>query len=249
MTTEPGSVEPSEPSPRGRIRRHAPWRRSLTREGVTPAQFAFQIVVVTVGVYVAILLQDQADRRSRKAAADRALAAVNLELAEDESNLRAVLEHQDRLYQALGRIATAVRTAEASDSILGELIGPQLPVNTTFFSRRAAYSALVSSGLLEFISNTKLRLQVAEIYARDYERLERNGALYDEIYQAVFWEPVLQYWDYEQGRRIETTEDAAIRVSNGAHRARAFSEHYRALLRTEMRSVAALRVSISRYLD
>ena len=177
-------------------------RFSLARQGITLGQFAFQLVIVAVGVYAAIVLQDRADRRSREAAAARMLAAIDLELSQDQAAIEQITTVQRDLERTFSALAVAVRAREGGDDVLQRLLGPDMPRNRTFFSRRAAYSTLVSAGHLEYIQDTALRLQLAQVYEHDYVRLHRNGELYDDIFQEVFRRALLDYWDYELRRPI-----------------------------------------------
>lgn len=241
-----GTSRDSASTPAQQLRRQRGWNTRLARQGITPAQLGFQILIVTIGVYIAIVLQDQADQRSRAQAAAQALATIELELAEDQQTIAQILEVQKRLVLTYRNLATVVRS-NAQDTVLQRLLGPDLPRNLTFFSRRAAYSALVSGGHFEFIADSGLRLRLAQVYEHDYIRLDRNGVLCDEIFQDVFRRAALNYWDYERKRPVAAEAGAAIQLANASHRMSEFSEYYQDLLRAELGAIEELRTRIAIY--
>ena len=62
-------------------------RKRIASEGITPLQFAFQLVVVLLGVYLAIHFESKAEDRSRQAEALAMLGNVLGELELDEEEL------------------------------------------------------------------------------------------------------------------------------------------------------------------
>ena len=220
----------------------------LTQSGVTWAQFIFQLVIVTAGVYIAIVVQDKADNLARTGKAEEALKALSLEIAEDRVTLRSIIDGQEAGTATFAALASAVRGRPTSDSVLKRLLGPDMPRNLTFFSRRAAYSTLVASGGLQYIESAQLRLKMAQVYEHDYVRLDRNGEIADDLFQNVFRRALLNYWDYSEQRPISAEPAAAIAVSNAAYRMVDFSGYYRQLLIVQEANDHALQQAIDSYL-
>ncbi len=223
------------------------WRR-LARQGITWPQFAFQLVIVTAGVYLGTVVQERADQRGRREASLRALVALRSEVTEDEANLREVIASQAKLTAGYRGLAAAVRNPAAPDSLIERLVVRETTPNPTFYSRRAAYSTLVSSGLLQYVADTDLQLTLANLYEQHYVRLERNGELIDDAFQNVFKRGLLDYWDYSRRRPISRTEAAAVRASNAAQRMVTFSEYYQNLLDNELKLVTGVRHRLEVYL-
>lgn len=223
-------------------------RGSLASQGITLAQLLFQLVVTIVGVYIAIVLQDTADQRSHARAADHTLHAIEAELAADEENLGRIIEAQREQSLRLMDLARAVRDASTTDTTLYRLIVFESAPNRTFFSRSAAYATLVSTGQLEHVNDETLRLALAHIYEHDYDRLRLNGELSDAVWQNVFRQAQLDYWDYETRRRIPGDAQSAIGVSNAAHRVAVFSRNYVDIMETTRERVRSTRALVAAYL-
>jgi hypothetical protein len=223
-------------------------RSSLSSQGITVAQLAFQLVVTIVGVYIAIHLQDAADQRMRTRAADRTLAAIHLELGQDEQGIEAIIREQRNLVDAARRLAAAVRNPATEDTVLERLIERELIPSRTFFSRAAAYATLLSAGQLEFVRDQQVRLALAQIYEHDYVRLERNGEVSDGIHD-VFRHSIVDYWDYHLHRPIASRENADIVLSNAIHRVVAFSGYYQGLLEQQRAVIQEARGRIADHRD
>ena len=219
----------------------------LRADGVTAAQFGFQLLIVIIGVYVAIWVQDRVERRSRTQAASRTLEAMNLELAQDENALVNIIAVQARLRERASQLIDLVRSDQPADSAIAQIVNSEDIRNRTFFSRRAAYSTLLGGDRLEYVTDAQLRLRIAELYEHDYTRLSRNGDLYDEIYQTTLRRALLEYWDYKHGRPIPAGREAAVQLSNAAWRVVDFSTYYEGLLRAQLQAVREIRKRLTEY--
>ncbi len=62
-------------------------KKNLTSQGITPYQFAFQFVVVILGVYLAIVFEGKAEDRARANDANAMLVRVLSELTLDEGEM------------------------------------------------------------------------------------------------------------------------------------------------------------------
>ena len=223
-------------------------RGGLASQGITFAQFAFQLVVTIAGVYIAIHLQDGADQRSRSRAAQRTLTAIEAELGADESNFDTIIAAQRAQIEYVGRVATAVRDPNIADSTLYRLLVVESTANRTFFSRGAGYATLLATGQFEHVDDQRLRLALAQIYEHDYDRLRLNGELSDGIFQDVYRRAQLNYWDYEARRRIPDSAAAAVALSNAAHRMQAFGGRYIEVMEISRERVRQTRRLVADYL-
>lgn len=223
-----------------------PWTAKLSGQGITPAHFCFQLVVVTIGVYIAILVQARTQRRDHVDAASRMLVAINAELAQAARDITATRAGQASVRNTLEEFAREARDA-APDTAISRMVRTKAFKNLTFYSQTAAYTTLIGSGQLEYISDANLRLQLAQLYEHDYQRLTRNGELIDEVFQHVFRAALLEYWDYAGDRPIGTDPHAAVRLSNGALRSAELSTYYDGILEDELARIADLRKNIESY--
>lgn len=223
-----------------------PLNAKLATQGITLAQFCFQLVVVTIGVYIAILVQARSQRQEHVEAATRMLKVIDAELAQSAVDVTKTRVGQATIRSMLEEFAREARDA-APDTAISRMIRTKGFKNTTFYSQKAAYTTLIGSGQLEYISDAGLRLQLAQLYEHDYQRLARNGDLIDDVFQHVFRAALLEYWDYAGDRPIGTDANAGVRLSNGALRSAELSTYYDGILEEELARIADLRSKIGAY--
>ena len=163
-------------------------RKKLSSQGITPAQFGFQFVVVLLGVYLAIFFENKAEDQSREADARTLLANVLSELELDEGEILG--RRQDQLEAATAAESMMDLLAKASpadDAVMDSIMNEPWVFNPTVFPRRSAYSALVASGNMGYLSDTDLTLRLANLYEHHYVRLVRHGDWTDKISYDHFW--------------------------------------------------------------
>lgn len=174
------------------------WSRKLSRQGITLEQFVFQLLIVSIGVWLAIIVGERTTRVERRSQAAATLASVLRQLDQDHREMRRVLRGQRSNAGAVRRFLAEAGTASPRDSVLHAALFVEWRPNETFFPRRAAYTMLVTSGQLQHIEDEQLRLQLAELYDRDYVRLSDDGKLLDSVTQTFrtavndWWNPALQ---------------------------------------------------------
>jgi hypothetical protein len=224
------------------------WTAKLSGQGITVPQFCFQLVIVTIGVYIAILVQAQSQRRDHIDAASRTLAVIDAELAQSARDISAARAGQAVIRSMLEEVAKEARDA-APDTAISRMVRMKMTKNTTFFSQKAAYTTLIGSGQLEYISEPGLRLQLAQLYEHDYDRLTRNGELIDDVFQHVFRAALLEYWDYARDQPIGTDPNAGVRLSNGALRSVELSTYYEGILAQSLQRISDLQRNIEQYIQ
>ncbi len=226
--------------------RNRNWLNRLAANGITPAQFLFQLLIVTAGVYIAILVQDRAENRARHRSAQVMLRALGQELVSDERSIQEIIVSQENLQNNMDRLAADARNGPP-DTTIATLLATRSLASRTFFFRRAAYATLLSSGNLQYIDDAQLRLRLAQVYEQDYSRLQVNGDIGDQIYQGLFHPALLRYWDHLEQRRISESGDAAIELSNACLRVKEFSIFYVNLLRDQLNTLRDLRSSVEEH--
>jgi hypothetical protein len=228
--------------------RNRNWLNRLAANGITPAQFLFQLLIVTAGVYIAILVQDRAENRGRQRSAQVMLNALGQELVSDERSIQEIIASQEQLQSNMDKMAADARNGPP-DTVIATLLASRSLASRTFFFRRAAYASLLSSGNLQYIDDPELRLRLAQVYEQDYSRLEVNGDLADQIYQGLFHPTLLRYWDHLRQRPIPDSADAAIQLSNACLRVKQFSIFYVELLREQLNTLRDLRGSVESHVS
>jgi hypothetical protein len=226
-------------------------KRRLSSQGITPEQFFFQFVVVLLGVYLAILVEGKAEDRSRAEDARVMLAAVLAELDADELEIREMRETHLGLQQASEDLLDLLAIASpAEDGGIRTLLTGALLFNPTVFPRRAAYSGLVASGNIGYISNPELPLSLANLYEHHYVRLQNMGEWTDRIMEEVFWPTAnAEFWDRQQGQLREHGREANIGFWNLVDQKRQAHSNYVLRLDAVLIQVQDLKESIQGYLD
>ena len=175
-------------------------RKKLRLEGLTASAVLFDFFIVLAGVYVAIFFDQLVEDRERAEQAQVSLYAVMDELDRDEQDIRGVLEVQAERLEAYAEIERALEHPEADAIVLNDLLRNRISPNRTFFPRRSAYSVMLASGQFMHIRDERLRLQLTDLYERDYERLVYNGEVFDEVHQVELQRAIVAHWDYKRHR-------------------------------------------------
>ena len=189
------------------------WRSRLAAQGITLHQFVFQLVVVTIGVFIAVALQSRAENRAHREDAAHMLEAIDAELGKDLQEIDIVRKNREDHGEGPRVILQETRTQDL-DTMVQRKVREGLHFNRTFFSRRAAYSTLLSSGLLGYVTDPRLRLELAQLYEHDYVRMTNNGDAADKIWQTVFRAALNDYWDFDHGHPIDTGAGARVHMAN-----------------------------------
>jgi hypothetical protein len=225
------------------------FRSRLARQGITVEQFAFQFVVVLLGVYLAIFFESKAEERALQADARATLVNVLQELRTDQADIEETLAEQADLGEASAALRDLLAIASpAEEPAIDSLLSGRLAFNPTVFPRRAAYSALLSSGRFAAITSDELTLSLADLYEHHYPRLENLGELYDENYLDEFYHLAQTHWDFSGQRLIERGGASNVVLRNAAERHRVFGNAYQSQLASTLEAVRAVSDRIEAYL-
>src|SRR5687768_16331629 len=121
-----------------------PLTTRLAGQGITPWQFCFQLVVVTIGVYIAILVQARTQNRDHVESASRMLRAIDAELEQSARDITTTRDGQATVRSALAEFAGEARNA-GPDTMISRMIRTKAFKNHTFYSQRAAYTTLIET--------------------------------------------------------------------------------------------------------
>ena len=227
-------------------------RKRMFSQGISLEQFAFQFVVVLLGVYLAIFFENKAEDRSRAADARAMLVNVLGEMELDEEEILDRRQAQVETVRAAETLMDLLATASpAEDAAIDSIMsGPSWPSNPTVFPRRSAYSALVAGGNMGYLSDTDLTLRLANLYEHHYVRLVNHGDWTDRITYDHFW-PVVngQYWDKAHGRLVQRGEEANLGFWNLVHQRGRVAGKYIIRLDELLVELRAIKASLQVYLD
>ena len=149
-------------------------KKKFTSQGITLEQFAFQFVVILLGVYLAVVFEGKAGDRSRRGDADAMLATVLRELALDEQDMEVVLEGKREMARGFASFADLlVNPSQNDEAAIDSLLTGMF--DATVFPRRSAYTALLASGDLGYIAERDLSLLLVDLYEHHYVRLANLG--------------------------------------------------------------------------
>jgi hypothetical protein len=135
-------------------------KKRFVLQGITLEQFAFQFIVILLGVYLAILFEGKGEDRSREAEAEAMLLSVLSELNSDEEEMEDVIDAQRERAQGYATVADLLATASTADeAAIDSFLGGPRSYNATVFPRRSAYTALLANGNLGYVSGGDLALR------------------------------------------------------------------------------------------
>ena len=225
-------------------------RKRIASEGITPLQFAFQLVVVLLGVYLAIHFESKAEDRSRQAEALAMLGNALGELEWDEEELGRVIQRDREIHDTFVHMQDLLTVASDAEEPALDSILVFLTYLDTPFLRGSAFAALVSSGDIGYIPESDLALRLANLYEHQYDRLRNHGRLMDDTVQDAFWLPVrTTFWDFRYGRFLNRGEEANAVFWNLADGQRRQAESYLNRLEETLGEVTAVKESLAAYLN
>jgi len=225
-------------------------RERLTSQGITWEQFAFQFVIVLLGVYLAVSFERRVEERGRREDAHEMLGRVLAELRLDEAEIRDVVaeaEGKAAAYDSLS-VLMADGSNRFGDEIQSLLFGP-LFVTHTVFPRMAAYTAMVSGGYLTAIPDQDLAMRLANLYEHTYGRLVHNGEVVDQTNISAGADFRTQ-WDYDRRAFLTPGLNGTALARNAMRiRTRVYCDWYAgALLPETLTQVTALRTELEAHL-
>jgi hypothetical protein len=225
--------------------------RRLVRQGITLEQFGFQFVVVLLGVYLAIVLENCAQDRAEEEQANAMLADVLLEIQDDEREIQAVLAAQRELQEAYGALEAYLITASLADEPgIDSLFTGPLSFNPTAFPRRAAYSSLVASGGIAAITSKPLALQLVSLYEHYYTRLIYVGELSDKNLVEAFGNVKdTEGWDSSRRKLVRRGPDENVLFRNAARSQQFMAGMYVDRLTETLAALQQVKAGVLGYLD
>lgn len=217
-----------------------PWKR-----------LAAEAVVIVASVYLAIVLEGNAQDRERADEATAALAQLLDELQEDRADISEIRAEQENLaghYRAL--LDWIAEPASMPGDSVQESLDHIVTSNRTMFPRSSAWTTMVASGQLTELDNPALVTRLGNLYENINDRLEYNGRYYDSDLSNFTFGDVASIWD-TQTRRFLTRDTMTLAGFRNRLRIMylAWNQYYLALLDEYEAEVEGLIAAVGEHLE
>jgi uncharacterized protein DUF6090 len=169
--------------------------------------------LIVVSVYVAIVLQDLSDRRTKRNEAKEVLGQMLLEMKSDQTILEEVLEEQhmlSRQYSNVDRWLSYSLSDMPYDSI-GQALAIIKFTNRTHYPQDAAWRTMVASGELSYLKAPVLVTKLGELFETRNERVDYNGEEYDRLLNNMIHQNMNEIWDPFTKRFFEESEKSIMK--------------------------------------
>lgn len=194
-----------------------------------------EIVIVVIGVYIGIYLGDLQERQKLVFESNQSLIALENELRSDLNRLDEVVAFQKARSNALQEIMDLLGQEDIDTQALGTALRKIRGGNDTLYSNRSAYQTMTAADYLIAISDETLRLQIARLYEREFDRQAVNSNFYDGAHQAFIGTSVPENWDQFDFHFFNRTGDEPVRLRNNTMHLFSWNSFYTRLLENVVR--------------
>lgn len=151
-------------------------------------RFALQFTAILVGVLVAFSLNNWGDRQKEKRLERFYVEELISNLNADVEHLNEIIEKQQTKQTTLDTLLQIMPTATLEDKPAIDALYATTRGNDTFFPAVGAYSAMISEGALNLLSNKSLVTSLVELYEYYYVRLSYLGTVLDGETERITWD-------------------------------------------------------------
>lgn len=223
----------------------------MSNGGIPWKRLAAEAVVIVASVYLAIVLEGNAQDRERGEEATAALAQLRDELREDRADIGEVRAEQEFL--ASNYLSLMDWLAEPA-SMPGDSVQVALDhvalSNRTMFPRSASWATMVASGQLTELNNPALVTRLGNLYENINDRLIYNGEYYDSDLSTFIFRAVFSTWDSYTSRLLSEDPGALATLRNQLRfMYSAWNQYYLTLLDEYEAEVEALITEVGEHLD
>ncbi len=214
----------------------------LRRRGRAGAvDYAYQILIVIIGVFLGISFESMASERERTLKAHAALDRLVEDLRRDDADMSRIIEQQRGQSRDFTEIATWLATtsetrSERIDSLLAKVV-----TSLTVYPRRGIYTSMITSGQIGLLPED-VAASVVNLYENIYTRLAANGEHYDYSLERDFLPSYANAWDPAVQALITSDPAERARFRNHLLLMREWSSYYSDLVvqgQEEVRKVLA----------
>lgn len=176
-------------------------RQGLLAEGKTGKYFKYaigEIILVVIGILIALGINNWNENRKTEIKLHQFLISLKSDLRSDLNEIEIVMDDQINRSNLMSEAIElsnnpSVEEIVSKDSTEYYVLGR----NFTFFPTVGSYNTAVSAGLIDNLSDEKLKRSILKLYEHLYTRLDHNGVVLDERTSQLDWE-ARQYIDYSQ---------------------------------------------------
>ncbi len=140
-------------------------------------------LLIVISVYVAIVLQDLSDRKTKRNEAKEVLGQMLLEMKSDQAILQEVLDEQHMLSVQYGNIDRwlSFKLPDMPFDSIDQALDIIKYTNRTHYPQDAAWRTMVASGELSYLKAPELVSGLGELFETRNERIDYNGEEYDRL--------------------------------------------------------------------
>ena len=171
-----------------------------------------EIILVVIGILIALGINNWNENRKTKEQIKQFLISLKSDLKNDLDEINIVTEAQMMRYKRTTEAIELSKIPNLKTRLLNDSVTYYNPGNNfTFFPTVGSYNAAKNAGLIDNITNDKLKRNLLNLYEHLYERVTYNGEILDERTGQVEWES-RRYWDilkknYAFDKQALTDED------------------------------------------
>ncbi len=219
--------------------------------GIPWKRLAAEAVVIVASVYLAIVLEGNAQAGERAEEARAALAQLRDELREDRADIGDVRAEQEALS---GHYVALLDWFGEPASMPGDSVQVSLDhvvnSNRTMFPRSSAWTTMVASGQLTELGDPALVTRLGNLYENINPRLIYNGEYFDSDLSVLAFGSIVSIWDFHAGRLL-TRDVGALAEFRNRLRAmyHAWNQYYLALLDEYEAEVEGSITAVSEHLE
>lgn len=174
-----------------------------------------ELLIVVFGVYIGIYLGDIQAARQQMIETNVALEALESEMRSDLLRLDEVIAIQTNRVREQKELIE-LWSDETSDHAE---VAPRLELvfrdNSTFFPNRSGYRAMQEGGYLAALPDENLRLTLARLFEREYNRQDQNAEFYDELGFDFSLFVLPTHWDRVSNRPLGNRADSLAALRSG----------------------------------
>jgi len=185
-----------------------------------------ELLIVVFGVYIGIYLGDTQAERQQMIATNVALDALESEMRSDLVRLDEVIAIQTkRIHEQRDLIELWSDENDDYDGV-AQRLDLVFRDNSTFFPNRSGYRAMQDSGHLAALPDEALRLTLARLFEREYNRQDVNATFYDEVGFNFSLLVVADHWDRINNKPMGNRTESLAALRHGMITVRDHGQFY-----------------------
>jgi len=188
-------------------------------------------------ILIALAIENWDEEQKKKEKEEIYLKSLHGDLIKDEHQLnRRIKDYESKLQAAMDIMLACTEPEKDDPEMILRQIESKLTYNFAYIPSNNTYHALESSGDIQYITNSHLKILLFELY-KAFEANELKGALFFEFMNSNLWAGYLiEKANYDQARLEVTNVELKTDVYNRIKRLYKLIEtYYYDLLGTELK--------------